>query len=135
MNGDKHINYIEVPSSDIEAAKKFFTEVFQQSFTDYGPEYTSFGNAGIYGGFYKSDLKVNIEEGSPLIVIYAEELEKIELNIINAGGSIKKTIFSFPGGRRFHFRDPIGNEYAVWSDKQLNKNFQQKKRIMYEENG
>ena len=117
MKTDKQINYIEIPAMDIDATKRFFEDVFQWSFTDYGPDYTSFNNAGIYGGFFKSELMVNVENGSPLIVIYAVMLEKIEKEIINAGGSIVKPTFSFPGGRRFHFSDPSGNEYAVWSDK------------------
>jgi hypothetical protein len=117
MNEDRKINYIEIPASDIKSTKKFFEEVFRWTFADYGPEYISFGNAGIYGGFYKSELKVNVDKGSPLIVIFADELENIEKSIIEAGGSIKKAIFSFPGGRRFHFLDPNKNEYAVWSDK------------------
>jgi predicted enzyme related to lactoylglutathione lyase len=117
MNKDKQINYIEIPSLDIKITKRFFKEVFQWSFKDYGPEYTSFSNAGIYGGFFKAELKVNVDNGSPLIVIYSEDLEKIEEDIVEAGGSIIKPVFTFPGGRRFHFADPNGNEYAVWSDK------------------
>jgi hypothetical protein len=66
--------------------------------------------------FYKSDLSAIIENGSALIVFYSQELENTQAKIEQAGGVIKKEIFSFPGGRRFHFTDPSGNEYAVWSD-------------------
>ena len=117
MNKHEKINYVEFPAKNIEAAKKFFIKAFGWKFTDYGPEYTSFSDEGLDGGFFKSDLNSTTEKGSVLIVFYSEELEKTQSKIENAGGSIIKSIFSFPGGRRFHFSDPNGNEYAVWSDK------------------
>ena len=83
---------------------------------DYGPEYTSFSNAGIDGGFFKSDLTASTMNGSALVVFYSKSLEQTLAKIKAAGGHILKPIFSFPGGRRFHFGDPNGNEYAVWSD-------------------
>ncbi len=110
------INYVEFPAKDIEAVKKFFVAVFGWSFVDYGPEYTSFSNEGLDGGFYKSDQSLSVENGSALLVFYSKELEKTQEKLERAGGSIVKPIFSFPGGRRFHFTDPNGNEYAVWSD-------------------
>jgi len=116
MNEHEKINYVEFPAKDIELAKQFFTAVFGWSFVNYGEEYTAFSNAGIDGGFFRSDLSVATQSGSALIVFYSKELEQTQLKIENAGGSIIKPIFSFPGGRRFHFMDPNGNEYAVWSD-------------------
>lgn len=116
MNEHEKINYVEFPSKNIEATKTFFTSVFGWSFSDYGPDYTTFFNEGINGGFFKSDLMTSTENGSALIVFYSKNLEDTRLKIENAGGSIIKPIFSFPGGRRFHFSDPNGNEYAVWSD-------------------
>ena len=116
MNQHEKINYVEFPAKDIEATKTFFNTVFGWSFADYGPEYTAFSNQGLDGGFYQSDLTVSTENGSALIVFYSNDLEKTQAKILNAGGSIIKPIFSFPGGRRFHFGDPNGNEYAVWSD-------------------
>lgn len=116
MNKHEKINYVEFPAKDIEATKIFFISAFGWSFTDYGPEYTAFSNQGIDGGFYKSDLIVSTESGSALIVLYSNNLEQTQSKVENAGGSIIKPIFSFPGGRRFHFADPNGNEYAVWSD-------------------
>lgn len=110
------INYIEIPALNIEATKVFFAEVFGWSFVDYGPEYCSFGAQGVDGGFFKSDLLVSTKSGSPLIVLYSNELETTQNKILNAGGAIIKATFSFPGGRRFHFSDPNGNEYAVWSE-------------------
>jgi len=116
MNEHEKINYVEFPAKDIEATKAFFTEVFGWSFVDYGPEYTGFSNEGIDGGFFKSDLSASTENGSALIVFYSKDLEQTQAKIEGAGGSIIKPIFPFPGGRRFHFVDPSGNEYAVWSD-------------------
>ena len=83
---------------------------------DYGPEYVAFDNAGLDGGFFKSDLVATTENGSVLVVLYSATLEDTLERVISAGGVIVKDIFSFPGGRRFHFSDPNGNEYAVWSE-------------------
>ena len=116
MNEHEKINYVEFPAKNIEATKAFFTAVFGWSFVDYGPEYTAFSNEGLDGGFFTSDLTVSTKNGSALIVFYSKNLEKTLYKIEAAGGSIIKPIFSFPGGRRFHFGDPGGNEYAVWSD-------------------
>ena len=110
------INYIEIPASDITATKKFFYDVFGWSFQDFGPDYISFTDQGIHGGFFKSELKVSTKNGSALIVFYSNELENILEKIKSSGGVIIKPIFSFPGGRRFHFLDTNGNEYAVWSE-------------------
>ena len=115
MNKHEKINYLEFPAKNIETTKAFFDAVFGWTFVDYGPEYTAFSNQGIDGGFFKSDLIVSTDNGSALIIFYSDDLEQTQTKIKNAGGSIKKPIFSFPGGRRFHFCDPNGNEYAVWS--------------------
>ena len=116
MNEHEKINYIEIPAKDIIATKDFFSTVFGWSFVDYGPEYVAFSNEGVDGGFYKSDLTVSTANGSALIVFYSNNLEQTQTRIESANGSIIKPIFSFPGGRRFHFADPNGNEYAVWSE-------------------
>jgi len=115
-NEHEKTNYLEFPARDLESTKLFFTSVFGWSFVDYGPEYTAFSNAGIDGGFFKSDLTVSTKTGSALIVFYSEELEETQSKIEHSGGSIIKAIFTFPGGHRFHFSDPNGNEYGVWSD-------------------
>lgn len=115
MTKNNKINYIEIPAKNIEATKAFFSEVFGWSFVDYGPDYCSFAAQGVDGGFYKSDLVVATAKGSPLIVLYSNALEISRDKIEQAGGAIIKPIFSFPGGRRFHFSDPNGNEFAVWS--------------------
>jgi predicted enzyme related to lactoylglutathione lyase len=116
MNVHEKINYVEFPSKNIEKTKAFFETVFGWSFVDYGPDYTAFSNEGINGGFYKSDLSTSTATGSALIVFYSKDLEQTLSKIEAAGGSVLKPVFSFPGGRRFHFGDPNDNEYAVWSD-------------------
>lgn len=115
-NKHEKINYVEFPAKDIGASKIFFSTVFNWQFIDYGPEYSAFSNAGLDGGFYLSKLSSSTESGSTLIVFYSDDLQQTQEKIENAGGSIIKPIFVFPGGRRFHFSDPNGNEYAVWSD-------------------
>ena len=117
MNYHEKINYVEFPAKNIQVAKDFFTEVFNWSFTDYGPDYTAFENEGLDGGFFASEQCTSNENGSSLIIFYSNALEQTQEKIENSGGEIIKDIFSFPGGRRFHFADPNGNEYAVWSDK------------------
>jgi predicted enzyme related to lactoylglutathione lyase len=116
MTENNKISYIEIPAKNIEATKRFFAEVFAWSFVDYGPDYCSFSAQGVDGGFYTSDLVVATEKGSPLIVLYSSLLEVTQEKIEQAGGKIIKPTFAFPGGRRFHFSDPNGNEYAVWSE-------------------
>jgi uncharacterized protein len=116
MSAQDKISYVEFPAKDIEATKDFFTKAFDWSFVDYGQEYTTFSNRGINGGFFKSELSASTKTGSALIVLYSGNLEKTQTKVENAGGLIIKPIFLFPGGRRFHFSDPNGNEYAVWSD-------------------
>ena len=117
MNAREKINYVEFPARDIAVAKDFFSTVFGWSFADYGPDYVAFSDQGLDGGFYKSDLSVSIKQGSTLIVFYSLDLEGTQARIEAAGGSIVKSIFAFPGGRRFHFTDPNFNEYAAWSDR------------------
>ncbi len=116
MPEHEKIDYVEFPARDIEAAKAFFSSAFGWTFTDYGPGYTAFSNQGIDGGFFKSGLTASTVGGSALIIFYSNDLEQTQARIERSGGSIVKPVFEFPGGRRFHFGDPNGNEYAVWSD-------------------
>ncbi len=110
------IDYLEFPAKDLGKTKIFFNVVFNWSFVDYGPDYVAFSNAGILGGFYKSDLFSSTEKGSALTVFYSNNLAETQSKIEAAGGLIVKAIFSFSGGSRFHFNDPNGNEFAVWSE-------------------
>ena len=116
MNLHEKINYVELPAKDLEATKAFFQSVFGWTFVDYGPEYTSFSDQGLDGGFFKSDLTSSTQTGGALIVFYSNQLETTLAKVEKAGGSIVRPIFSFPGGRRFHFTEPSGNEFAVWSE-------------------
>lgn len=111
------IDYIEFPANDFEATKHFFSSVFGWTFEDYGEEYTAFSHSGVCGGFYKSDLTSSTQNGGALVVLYSPNLEDTQAKIEQAGGKIQVPIFLFPGGRRFHFEEPSGNELAVWSDK------------------
>jgi len=117
MNEHEKINYVELPAKDLNATKKFFTQVFEWSFQDFGPEYSAFSNQGIDGGFFKSDQSSSTNNGAALIVFYSNDLEATLDKVKKANGVVIKQIFSFPGGRRFHFSEPSGNEFAVWSDK------------------
>jgi uncharacterized protein len=110
---DRRIDYIEFPATDIARIKQFYIQVFGWKFTDYGPDYTSFEDGRLAGGFAKAD---QVTRGGVLVVIYAADLEAMEARIRAAGGTIVRAIFSFPGGRRFHFTDPSGNELSVWSE-------------------
>lgn len=110
------INYIEMPSRDLATTKAFFEAAFGWFFVDYGPEYMAIAHAGLDGGFYKSDRIASPENGSVLVVLYSAVLEETLQRVIASGGNVVRDIFDFPGGRRFHFTDPNGNEYAVWSE-------------------
>jgi len=116
MDEHNKINYVEFPASDIAATKSFFQIVFNWSFEDFGPDYAAFTEQGINGGFYRAESKSSTSNGAALIVIYSRELEATLTKVEQAGGLIVKPIFTFPGGRRFQFLEPSGNELAVWSD-------------------
>jgi D-aminopeptidase len=111
---DRRIDYVEFSTTDMAAVKSFYAQAFGWSFQDWGDEYASFADGRLAGGFRLMD---EVAPGGPLVIIYAVDLEGAEAAVKAAGGEIVQEIFSFPGGRRFHFRDPVGNELAVWSDK------------------
>lgn len=115
MPAHEKIDYLELPARDLEAAKIFFQQLFGWTFVDYGPDYTAFSGAGMDGGFYRAELSSVTENGAALLVFYSDQLEQTMRKVEAAGGDIVKPVFDFPGGRRFHFTDPNGNEYAVWS--------------------
>lgn len=116
MNEHEKINYVEFPSKNLEETKRFFTQVFGWSFQNCGPDYIAFSNEGINGGFYKSDLSSSTRNGASLIVFYSNSIKATQDKVEKAGGVILKPTFAFPGGFRFHFSEPNGNEYAVWSE-------------------
>ncbi len=116
MKPHEKLDYVEFPARDIPATKAFFGQVFGWQFEDYGPEYAAFAGQGLDGGFFKSEACSTTETGGALLVFYSADLEATQEKVIAAGGTITRTIFSFPGGRRFHFTEPSGNELAVWGD-------------------
>jgi predicted enzyme related to lactoylglutathione lyase len=116
VNGENKIDYIEMPARDPEKAWVFFESLFGWKFEDYGPDYCSFSDGRITGGFYRADLAVAVASGAPLIVFYRPDLPSAVKQVKALGGSVSRDIFAFPGGHRFHFTDPNGNEFAVWSD-------------------
>ena len=117
MATDGRIDYVEFAATDIATTKAFYQRLFGWTFEDYGPDYTSFSDGRIAGGFAKTDRSATGGPLPVLIVLYGADLEAFEANVRAAGGGIVKPIFSFPGGRRFHFTDPSGYELAIWSDK------------------
>ena len=112
MRQDGKIDYVEMPGRDLAAVKRFYGDAFGWAFTDYGPSYAAYSE-GLDGGF---DADAASPLAKPLVVLFATDLEAMEAKVRAAGGEVVKPIFSFPGGRRFQFNDPAGNEMAVWSE-------------------
>src|SRR5690554_6787547 len=104
-----HIDYVEWRSGDLERSKVFFASAFGWRFTDYGPAYSAF-NEGLDGGIAEGEVEC------PLIILKADDLAAARTAVLDAGGEIAQEIYAFPGGRRFHFREPGGAELAVWSE-------------------
>lgn len=113
---EQKIDYLEFPATDFDAVQGFYSSCFGWQFTDYGPDYRAFSDGKLDGGFYRSDAHSSPQKGAVLVILYAGDLEATCDKVKQSGGVIVKDIFSFPGGRRFHFADPHGNELAVWSD-------------------
>jgi predicted enzyme related to lactoylglutathione lyase len=111
---DRAIDYIEFTAPDLPAIKKFYGGVFDWKFQDWGDDYVSFNDGRVDGGFARGDAKTGT---GALVILYSTDLEAVQQKVRAAGGVITKDTFSFPGGRRFHFADPAGNELAIWSDK------------------
>jgi len=112
MSINNHINYIEFFVTDLTETKLFYGNCFGWEFEDFGPKYTAFSGSGVAGGFEFTDKP--IIRGGVLVVIYHENLKEVEEVIKANGGKIVVPIFSFPGGSRFQFLDPSGNELSVW---------------------
>ena len=109
MREDGKIDYLELPAGDLGATRAFYGQAFGWTFTDYGPAYASMSE-GLDGGFHAD---ADDQPAKPLVILYAHDLEAMEAKVRAAGGVVTRAIFAFPGGRRFHFRDPSGNELAV----------------------
>ena len=118
-NRKNKIDYVEFPAKSAKALRahqKFYAEVFGWSFQNWGDDYTDTKASGITSGV---NAAAEHRCAAPLVVIYSTNLEQSCERVKQAGGKITRAIFSFPGGRRFHYRDPAGNELAVWSDRKL----------------
>jgi uncharacterized protein len=116
MPENNRIDLVEFPASGPEAvaaARGFYSAVFGWSFTEYGDEYVDTADSGVTAGFNGSGG--DTQQGAPLAVLYVDDLEAARERVTAAGGSLRHDIYAFPGGRRFHFVDPAGNELAVWS--------------------
>jgi predicted enzyme related to lactoylglutathione lyase len=114
MPAHEKLNYVEYPARDLAATKLFFQTAFGWAFEDYGPDYVAFSDQGLDGGFFRSPMAASTSSGSALLVFYSDRLEDTLRKVVDAGGEIVKPIYAFPGGRRFHFQEPSGNEFAVW---------------------
>lgn len=102
--------YLELPTTDVASLKKFYGSLFGWTFQDFGGDYAAFSDSGLDGGFNgvsKDKTK------APLAIIETDEIEGVQEQVRSAGGVITTPIFPYPGGRRFHFTDPSGNELAV----------------------
>jgi predicted enzyme related to lactoylglutathione lyase len=107
------IDYVEFASAELAKSKAFFDRAFGWTFQDYGPDYAAMTNAGLDGGLQSDPEHAG---ALPLVILKADDLEAAETAVKTAGGTVTRPIFAFPGGRRFHFREPGGNELAVWSE-------------------
>lgn len=116
MPTHEKLDYVEYPARDLAATKAFFQAAFGWSFEDYGPDYIAFSGQGLDGGFFRSPKASDTSTGGALLVFYSDRLEDTLGKVVAAGGTVVKPVFDFPGGRRFHFREPSGNEFAVWAE-------------------
>lgn len=108
------IDFLELSATGgkLDQTKAFYASVFGWTFTDYGPTYAAF-DEGLEGGFQADAAEASAK---PLPVLYSQNLEATLEAVKASDAEIKVPIFSFPGGRRFHFIDPAGNELAVWGE-------------------
>ena len=108
------IDYIEIAVTDVAEAKRFYEAAIGWEFNDYGPGYAGIKGSGREVGGLRQEE--HVRAGGPLVVLFSRTLDDTRMKVEKAGGRISKEPFSFPGGRRFHFTDPSGNELAVWSE-------------------
>lgn len=113
MSAENQIDYVEIPVTDLEKTRDFFSSMFGWSFQMWGDDYMSFNDGRLDGGFCRATDPAAAT--GVLLIFYSEDLERDVEKVRTLGASISQDIFAFPGGRRFHFIDPAGNEYAIWS--------------------
>ncbi len=114
MRPEKRIDYIEIPVTDLERTREFFAALFGWEFTEYGPDYFSFNDGRLDGGIRRSEGPA--PASGVLVIFFSSDLERDYERVKELGATISEEIFDFPGGRRFHFVDPVGTEFAIWSD-------------------
>ena len=114
MSTENRIDYVEIPVTDVPRARAFLEAMFGWTFREWGDDYLSFSDGRLNGGIRKSDQPA--PASGVLLVFYSADLERDVERVQELGGKISQEIFSFPGGRRFHFVDPAGTEFAIWSD-------------------
>lgn len=114
MTKPDRLDYIELAVTDMENAKAFYSAVFGWTFVDYGPTYSSFSEEHIDGGLSMERTPAPVGSGT-LVVFYSNNIVAAEARVLAAGGKLTKELFDFPGGRRFQFTDPCGNEFAFWT--------------------
>jgi predicted enzyme related to lactoylglutathione lyase len=114
---DQRIDYVEFSVGDIARSRDFYGKAFGWSFKDYGPSYCEFSDGRLTGGFAAGGKPSPTTGSGPLVIVYASDIAETQRRLEQAGAKIVKPVFSFPGGRRFHFADPDGYELAVWSDR------------------
>ncbi|MBT8092713.1 MAG: VOC family protein [Gammaproteobacteria bacterium] len=115
MRAENRIDYVEIPVTDLAKARDFFAAMFGWTFREWGDDYMSFKDGRLDGGFRRAEEPPSQE--SVLLVFYSEDLERDVDRVKALGATISEDIFPFPGGRRFHFIDPTGNQYAIWSER------------------
>jgi hypothetical protein len=117
-NVHHHINYVELPSTDLDAVQAFYAAAFGWTFQVWGDTYRSFTGAGLEGGFELQGASTTSRAPSGdgvLVILYSDDLAATQAAVVAAGGTVSVPPYDFPGGRRFHFVDPSGNELAVWT--------------------
>ena len=117
MRAENRIDYVEIPVTDLPKARAFLEAMFGWEFQEWGDEYFSFGDGRLDGGLRKSDVPA--AANGVLLIFYSDDLERDVARVQELGGSISQEIFPFPGGRRFHFIDPVGTEFAIWSEPEV----------------
>ena len=116
MRSENRIDYIEIPVTDPAKARDFFAKLMGWQFQEWGDDYISFSDGNMDGGFRRSDNPAPAT--GVLVVFFSSDLERDYERVVELGATISQETFSFPGGRRFHFVDPVGNEYAIWAEAQ-----------------
>lgn len=116
MRAENRIDYIEIPATDLPRARAFLEGMFGWEFQEWGDEYLSFSDGRLDGGMRKASTAA--PDSGVLLVFYSDDLERDVKRVQDLGGKISQDIFPFPGGRRFQFIDPVGTEYAIWSESQ-----------------